>query len=180
MTAQRKDIFIFNGNRYTLVSVSKSFGVTPMDFGITPQYIETGCWAGYWNEYGLQDKQLVLKNIFVNSSKNKYPKIAGKRPLHFYRQDGYHKYEDLNINLNYSGQILIADNLLWKYRYDLYCTEPWEYEVLTKLSFKNGMLTNVVGCNEAAHQTRQFLTDNPEKRHMLFRHEFLEELYDSG
>ena len=180
MTAQRKNIFIFNENNFDIVSVSNSFGVKPTDFGITPQYIETGCWDGYWNEYGLQGKQLVLKTIFVNSSRNRYPKIAGKKPLRFYRQDGYHKYKNLDMELNYSGQILIAKNFLWEHRYDLYCVEPWEYEVLTKLTFKNGILTDVIDCNAVAQQTRQFLVDNPEERHMFFRHEFLEKLYDSG
>lgn len=180
MTAQINDTFIFENVEYSLISASHSFGIKPMEYGITPQYIETSCWRGYWNEYGLQNNQVVLKNIFVNSAHNRYPKIVGKRPCLFLRENGYHKYKDLNIELNYTGQLLIARKYLWECRYDACFDEPWEYEVLIKLIFKNGLLSTTENYYDIAQQTREFLLENPEKRHMFFRYEFLKKLYDSG
>jgi len=180
MTAQRNDIFFFDNGEYSLVGASNSFGISPMQYGITPRHIETSCWRGYWNEYGLQNSQVVLKNIYVNSSRNGYPKIAGKRPLLFFRKDGYHKYANINITLEYTGKLLIARKYLWKYRHDMGIDEPWEYEELIKLDFKNGILCSVTNCNNIARRTREYLTDNPRKRYLLFKYKFLKQLYDSG
>jgi len=151
MSAQERDLFIYNGVSYYLVGVDpieKFFSINKL--GIYPVAPSTANWRGFIATFAVSQGQLILKDLITNngniegslaielngiiplvSKPNKAPETSKWREWH---------YNNVNLLIPYTGKVIITD------RYNNYghtaFYEPSEYfGDLIILSFTDGELT---------------------------------------
>ncbi|MDE5802317.1 MAG: hypothetical protein K2I22_05295 [Lachnospiraceae bacterium] len=158
MTAQVGDSFIYKGDDYSIVAISEPIQFNPLDYGIKPVACCTACWNGYWCDYHISTKGIMLQNLYINSQGDYYPEInnvsperEGKKPFLYM---GHHLYKNLNIFMEYTGKILIGKDFINEYYIHMGYQSAWAYEVLEELVFDNGKLTKTVNHSEMAKKLR--------------------------
>ena len=158
MTAQIGDKYTFKDKGYSVVATSEPVSFNPKQYGLKVQHACTAYWRGYWCEYEISESGIVLKKLFVHTSDGKYPDIDGvqvnmnKNPIEYM---GHRVYEGLSLNINYTGKMLLGDKLLSKYRINLGCPSPWEYQELKEFVFVNGILTITNDYSKIAKEIRE-------------------------
>lgn len=156
ITAQAGDIYKYGNERYSIVRKSALIDIHPKMFGITPQWITTGCYNGFWCVYSINDGMLCLDELYVNSEDNHYPPIEGILPdrrrhwfgYRYVDYQGYHRYSDLKMRIPYTGKILVGCDFMFKYYIHMGYQKPWGYKSLVELVFKNGKL---IASNDQSH-----------------------------
>jgi len=167
MTAQVGDRFIYKEDNYSIVAISNPIQFNPLDYGIKPVACCTACWNGYWCEYYISKKGIMLQNLYINSENDYYPKINNVSPE---REDkksfqymGHHLYKNLNIFIEYTGKILIGKGFIKKYYIHMGYQRAWAYEVLDELIFDKGELIKTVDHSEMAKKLRLELENKAEE-----------------
>ena len=61
MTAQITDTFLFKGKPYELIGITGKDLFSSQNFGIKAEFIDTGCWRGFYSTYEVIDKGIFLK-----------------------------------------------------------------------------------------------------------------------
>lgn len=145
MTAQIGDHYTYDGNEYTVVTMSESIPFHPADYGIFPGYVCTACARGYWCHYTIKDDSIFLKDLYVNSAEDYYPAINGVLPnrvTEYEYEDymGHRRYAGINLKIPYTGKILIGDGFLDEYYVHMGFQSFWAYKKLIELVFENGKL----------------------------------------
>lgn len=161
MTAQIGDRFKFEGTEYSIVAISKPLGFDPTEYGITPESVSTACWKGFWCIYNITESGIFLEDLYINSKDGCYPEIGGIKPLseknkgeHFCYM-GHHLYKGLNIQVPYSGKILVGDEFIRKYYIHMGYQRAWAYKILTELIFENGVLVETNDLSQIAAELRE-------------------------
>ena len=142
--------------------MSHSTKFNPTKYGIIPKSICTSCWDGYWCAYGLVNGKFCLKELYINSENGRYPPIEGILPDrrcrwlgHAYIEyDGYHCYS-LNMEIPYTGKILVGEGFLSDYYIHMGRQRPWAWEKLTELLFLDGRLIEVNDQSAIAAKIRE-------------------------
>ena len=167
MTAQVGDKFEYNGKRYTYVMKTDHIGFSPRDYGITPAYTCTACWAGYWCEYSINENGLFLKNLFVNSMDDNYPDIEGvsvsgdeERSLVM----GHHAYRNINKLIKYTGKLLLGNDFMPQYYVHMGYQGYWTYRELLQFVFVDGALVAVNDVSRIAAMKRRQLHEDKRSR----------------
>lgn len=159
MTAQIGDKFIYKGDNYSIVAISNPIQFNPLDYGIKPIACCTACWNGYWCDYQISAKGIVLKNLYINAEDDYYPEINNVNPQKEGKESfeymGHHIYRNLNIFMEYTGKILIGKGFINKYYIHMGYQRAWAYEVLEELVFDNGKLVKTVDHSEMAKKLRK-------------------------
>ncbi len=159
MTAQIGDKFIYKGDNYSIVAISNPIQFKPLDYGIKPIACCTACWNGYWCDYQVSAKGIVLKNLYINAEDDYYPEINNVNPQKEGKESfeymGHHIYRNLNIYMEYTGKILIGKGFINKYYIHMGYQRAWAYEVLEELVFDNGKLVKTVDHSEMAKKLRK-------------------------
>lgn len=177
MTAQRGDIYKHEKYEFSIVRRSPGIEFSPTKHGIIPKSICTSCWDGYWCAYGLVNGKLCLKELYINSQSGSYPPIEGILPDrrsrwlgHTYIEyDGYHRYS-LNMEIPYTGKILVGDDFISEYYIHMGFQRPWAWKKLTELLFLDGRLIEANDQSAVAAKIREKIqSDNIEKK-LSFRH----------
>lgn len=176
MTAQRGNIFKHQNSQYSIVIMSHSTKFNPTKYGIIPKSICTSCWDGYWCAYGLINGKFCLKELYINSENGRYPPIEGILPDrrcrwlgHAYIEyDGYHRYS-LNMEIPYTGKILVGEGFLSDYYIHMGRQRPWAWEKLTELLFLDGRLIEVNDQSAIAAKIREKIQSCIESENRSFR-----------
>lgn len=169
MTAQINDKFIFNGHSYDISAIQ-----LPCEFfcieklGIFPTEKTTACWRGYVAEFAILENRLVLKDLTTNNGKRDVepvvlngisPFIIGSEKY----QDWY--YENINLEISYSGAILITDGFLREYYVHMGFQSPFSYTKVVELIFEHGLLISTNDLSDVATKFREEVaTENHESR----------------
>lgn len=141
----------------TLIYDEKSFQIKtfsdgdPFDLqsmGLNPIPASSACWQGYSCTYEIKDYRLYLQYIIVNHSNDmKSPSKTPPPPINDinssisnYAHIGYWEYSNINLLVNYNGEILIANNLKSNARRSSLPPRLYQYDTIYKLSFTNGVL----------------------------------------
>lgn len=77
MTAQIGDIYKYQKKEFTVVALSSVLLFDPKNYGMEPHASSTACWRGYWCEYAIEDDELLLKDLYLYNSDDKYPPLNG-------------------------------------------------------------------------------------------------------
>ncbi|MDE7422751.1 MAG: hypothetical protein K2N51_03530 [Lachnospiraceae bacterium] len=167
MTAQVGDRFIYKGDNYSIVAISNPIQFNPLDYGINPVACCSACWNGYWCDYHISMKGIMLQNLYINSENDYYPEINNVNPekedKKSFQYMGHHLYRNINIFMEYTGKILIGKGFINKYYIHMGYQRAWAYEVLEELVFDNGKLVKTVDHSEMAKKLRKELENRPEE-----------------
>ena len=167
MTAQIGDTFRYKKSEYNIVAISNPLEFNPQQYGITPKACCSGCWAGYWCEYEISDKGIVLTNLYINSKDSNYPEINGVRPLSADKKTkeqftymGHHKYKGINIKIPYTGKIVVGKDFLQQYYIHMGYQRAWSYETLREFIFDGGSIVDVVDHSDMAKMLRKQIDED--------------------
>jgi hypothetical protein len=161
MTAQIGDKYFFDGDAYSIVAMSERLSFNPVDYGLTPRFACTACWDGYWCDYDISEKGILLKNLYINCADNSYPETNGVSVSDFSEEEhnhwGHHVYENINIPMKYSGKIVVGKGFIQKYYIHMGYQRAWAYETLVELVFEKGVLTQKIDHSGVAEALRKSL-----------------------
>ena len=166
MTGQVGDIYRYFGEDYTIVAISNPIEFDPAQYGIIPEAANTACWAGYWCEYDISDRGIVLSNLYVNAKDANYPPINGvsvqaEPKGKYYAYMGHHLYKGIDIPMDYTGRIVAGAGFLSKYYIHMGYQRAWAYETLIEFVFDKGCLVETVDYSIDAANIRRGILDNP-------------------
>lgn len=162
MTAQRGDVYKHQKCQYSIVRMSPGTKFNPAEYGIIPKSICTSCWDGYWCIYGVVNGKFCLKDLYINAQNGCYPPIEGVLPDRrcrllgraYIKYDGYHRYS-LNMEIPYTGKILVGEGFLSKYYIHMGYQRPWAWEKLTEFLFLDGKLIEINDQSSIAAKIRE-------------------------
>ena len=181
MTAQITDMFIIDSKEYNFISSSERNAFFPKQFGIVPYWFSTGCYRGYFCEYEIENSELKLKNLFINTEDKKYPDIndmismflpgeSRKNKINSSKEKkeakeiakilGIKLYADINIPIKYTGKLLLGNHFLTDYYIHMGIQKPWTYEEVKEFNFVNGVLFEVRDCSHIVKKIREFIPEN--------------------
>ena len=156
MTAQIGDIYKYKKKEFTVVALSSVMLFDPKNYGMEPHASSTACWRGYWCEYAIEDDELLLKDLYLYNSDDKYPplngveeyKCQGGKKIIMKAHFGHRVYKDVNIPIPYTGKILLGDGFMREYYIHMGFQRGWAYKKLIELVFEEGILLE---CNDLSH-----------------------------
>lgn len=158
MTAQIGDRFTYKKEGYSVVAISNPIGFNPMNYGIKTMAVSSACWAGYWCVYDITEDGIFLKNLYINSLNGEYPDINGVAVYQSDNQEfeymGHHIYKNLNLKMNYTGNILVGKDFIYEHYIHMGYQRPWAYKILKEFVFEEGELIKVNDCSEMAKELR--------------------------
>ena len=166
MTAQIGDKYMYYGEEYSIVALSNPVQFDPVYYGITPSAATTACWAGYWCEYDISEKGLILDKLYINSKDGSYPDINGvsaksESKTKPYEYMEHHLYEGLDMHIDYTGRIVAGAGFLREHYIHMGYQRAWAYETLVEFVFKNGSLLNTIDHSHDAAQIRAGVITSP-------------------
>lgn len=147
----------------SLVALSSVMLFDPKNYGMEPHASSTACWRGYWCEYAIEDDELLLKDLYLYNSDDKYPplngvevslpefkeyKCQGGKKIIMKAHFGHRVYKDVNIPIPYTGKILLGDGFMREYYIHMGFQRGWAYKKLIELVFEEGILLE---CNDLSH-----------------------------
>ena len=152
MTAQSNNILHFDGKEYEVTARCGGDLFDPKQFGFSPVPPHTGCWRGFICSFAVQEDQLSLTTLWIcHGDRNTkavwpLPEFTGMAPDEHYVPEGSYqefqgKYDHLHFPLDYSGSILISAENSTEGPYFRGFPRPWHFNIVRKLSFKSGQLT---------------------------------------
>lgn len=135
----------------------------PKNYGMEPHASSTACWRGYWCEYAIEDDELLLNDLYLYNSDDKYPplngvevslpefkeyKCQGGKKIIMKAHFGHRVYKDVNMPIPYTGKILLGDGFMREYYIHMGFQRGWAYKKLIELVFEEGILQE---CNDLSH-----------------------------
>jgi hypothetical protein len=171
MTAQMHDKVNLQGPEYDLVGVNGLELFNPEKFGFTPTGRVTSCGRGFVCHYVLAEKILILDKLQVSYGhlgKTKFthkrcPAINNVSPI--YTKDGNPQfnnvYENLNLPMEFTGGILIADNIDYKLCVNMGFHPAWKYLTVHELIFDNGRLRDIQDVSRKMKEIRDEMIKQP-------------------
>jgi len=171
MTAQMHDRAIFQGKEFDLVGVNGLELFNPEKFEIKTAGISSACWRGFLCQYTIRENALTLDNLQVSSghlgrtkfSPKKCPVINNISP--FYTEDRgspfNNMYENLNLKMEFTGGILIADSFIYKLGVNMGFHPAWKYRLIYELTFDNGQTINIQDISKKMEEIREEMIQHP-------------------
>jgi hypothetical protein len=171
MTAQTHDRVNLQGTEYSLVGVDGSQLFEPENFGFKPTGRVTNCARGFVCHYILADNTLVLNKLqmsYGHLGRTKFThkrcfEINGVAPIYTKDRDAHFNnvYESLNLKIEYTGRILIADGFISKLYVHMGFHPAWKYQTIYELTFDDGTMTNVQDVSQTMKDIREEMIKRP-------------------
>ncbi|MEM3342433.1 MAG: hypothetical protein QW728_07040 [Thermoplasmata archaeon] len=169
MTAQFPDKFVLDGEVFSIAGFrgDEKTLFNPTKHGLEPAPVCTACWRGYILTYSLSGDKLVLQDLEIGCSKDKYPALNGKSPLLRGQTEERMvlpaKYKDLNIFVSYSGSFLIGKGFIRELYVHMGFHPAWKYETVIELTFKEGILVDKKDLSDVMKQKREEMSKKPKE-----------------
>ncbi|MCK8482304.1 hypothetical protein [Psychroserpens algicola] len=154
MSHQIKNKLLLNQKEFGILKTTQEGLIEPPDFGIKAKYLASILMRGYSTSYKIDsDSNFILNNFEVNVNMNDDIKLINGIPPHISSKTNvesgttYREYRNLNLFVNYSGDILIGNGIIndLNTRYRLYGAE---YEEVFELNIKKGKVVSVKNLSE--------------------------------
>lgn len=145
MTAQVHDHVNWRGRSYLLVGVDGGPLFDPADHGLTELHpTTTANWRGWVAHYGIVDDRLVLRDLtdvgrFLLEGETA-PTFNGIEAT--FQGRGPLAYQGLNMPLDFTGRLLIADGFIQSLYRHMGFHPAWKFEESWELDLEHGRLTN--------------------------------------
>lgn len=143
MTTQASDIFRYKDFEYYLLDYDGEGLIYPHDFGMQPEYVDTGCYAGFISTYEITQDGLFLTQMVIANTLDKYSTIQGIKPEFIKENSSYLIYQRLRLFTPYTGTLQLGRHYTKqeKESCELFGKEIKEYKKITKLAFDEGIPT---------------------------------------
>lgn len=171
MTAQMHDAINFQGHEYDLVGINGSQLFNPESFGFKPTGRVTSCGRGFVCHYILVDNVLTLNKLDVSYghlgktkfSPKRCPVINGVAPIYTGDRNAYFNnvYENLNLKIEFTGRILLADGFINKLYVHMGFHPAWKYWTIYELTFDSGQMINVQDISKKMEGIREEMIQHP-------------------
>lgn len=187
MTAQVGDSYSYQGENYSIIAMSVPMTFLPQKYGMVPSPRCTACWNGYWCEYEISEEGMILKNLFIHTENDYYPEVNGVSVCKKKNQEkkdfsymGHHKYENINLPMEYTGKIVVGSGFLREYYIHMGYQRAWAYEKVFELCFENGKLISKEDHSKIVAKVREEAKQDPQEfRKKIYKdpQEFVEESF---
>lgn len=145
MSQQMTDPFVWDGKEYVFLGADDVYSLfDPEAFGLKPTWPITSCMKGFIVHFELKNDRLSISKLEVNCKDDKYPPINNVA-AHADEADLFHVYDNLELQLNYTGIIVIGTSLLNRYIGRAF-TGSHSYMQTFDLHFTDGVL---ISCEES-------------------------------
>jgi hypothetical protein len=153
MTAQSHDTLALDAHEYEITGASKEPLFVPNTFGITPVASSTACWRGHMCHYIVDPQGLALQTLWTNHNLDTMPTLnevkANESNAERYGHRFQGQYSDLDLRLDYTGDLLISRQQV-SHEIRLHgFTWPWHFDTTFKLSFVLGRLVDRLDVSNA-------------------------------
>lgn len=157
MSGQKSDRFVINNIEYDISAIEypdSFFDINTYDLELMP--ITTACWRGYIATFEINNENnIVLQKLELRSG-IKPTSINGVSPKkNIDNIDGDYYYEDINLILDYTGSIIIANDHIQEYCNLMGFEPPIHYNTVIQLKFSNGLLEYSKDLSEEAAKIRE-------------------------
>jgi len=170
MTAQIPDTYTFDNKQYDFIAKNKPMGFNPRDYGLKPNASSTACWRGYWCDYVVRRRRLILKNLLIYNADGYYPPFNGTEPSSIEFADKFdssvndgHVLYRVNLEMDYTGAIVIGHGFINKYYLHGGFQRAWAFEEVKELVFEKGNLVEVKDHSNKVKVIRGLYDEDPIK-----------------
>ncbi len=155
MTAQRSDLFIYEGREFQIAGVSGQGLFNPLDHGIRTWPCTTALWRGFHCKYALSKNKLILKELEI-CHEGDPPSIFGVSLVEPERTTSRRAvFQDLAWPLAYEGGMLLGAEFIRQLYVHMGFHPPWKYRKVMELIFKEGVLIETHDRSEQMAQVRE-------------------------
>ncbi len=161
MTAQIADTILHDGSEFRIAAIENAWPFTPQAHGFEPTMMHPGCYRGYYCQYVVVDRELLLSRLNVAIGTGKpvtWRGIAPKKDAHF-EFDRSWTYEHVNLRIEYSGGLVSGDEFLREYYVHMGFQRPHCYRRVLELRFEKGRLQAVLDHSDAMERERARLRE---------------------
>jgi len=135
MTGQHPDEVRFEHKRFALTAVDGSGLFDPVQHGIEPRWLGTGCYHGFICHYSVVRRRLVLRQLVLGSDGEPAP-IGGVRPV---TSDYGWQYKKLTMPVAFTGRLLIGNDFVGP-GVRMGFVPAWLFADVRELTFQDGFL----------------------------------------
>ncbi|MBR4749060.1 MAG: hypothetical protein IK083_05770 [Abditibacteriota bacterium] len=139
MTMQRADPFRWKGKNYVFLGADDVYSLfDPEKYGLELGEARCSCcWKGFNISFSVRRNRLFICSLDVCCAEDKYPVINGVTAKE--NSMGCHEYKGLDIPTEYTGKIVIGDELDPAFEGRAFIG-PHSYNKTWELVFENGIL----------------------------------------
>jgi hypothetical protein len=156
MTAQIPDSILLDDQKFSVVGANGNGLFNPLDFSLRPLPSVTSCWRGYVCEYKAVYNKLILNTLQINLEQQG-PAINGIEPS-FARGTFNNTYNNLNLTIDFTGEILAADKFIRELYVHMGFHPAWKYETVYQLVISHGYVLDTKDISEQMTQLREQMT----------------------
>ncbi len=170
MTAQINDGFRYRNKEYSLAGISEGELFDPAVFDLKPTWSCTACYRGYRVTYSILNSHLIISDLHINlveddkgRKRQQGPTINGVTAVEPGKKLGFffnNTYADLNLHMEYSGGLLIADGFIRELYVHMGFHSAWKYETVFELIFENGILVEECDRSKKMAELRQQILES--------------------
>jgi hypothetical protein len=160
MTAQINDSFLLQDQKFSLVGFDSESLFHPAEYGMQPLPRITSCWRGFVCTYKTLYNRLFLDTLQVNLDQEG-PAIHNVRPEFPAGGTFNNVYHELNLHIDYSGGMLVADGFIRELYVHMGFPPAWKYETVFELIFSDGTLLEKKDVSQQMAELRRKMTRKP-------------------
>lgn len=165
MTAQIPDSILLQDKKFSIVGTNGNALFNPVHFNLHPFQSITSCWRGYVCSYKTIYNKLLLDKLEINLHEQG-PAMNGVRPL-FSKAMFNNTYNDLNMPIDFTGEILAADQFIRELYVHMGFPPAWKYETVYELIISGGYVIDTKDVSGQMAQLREQMSrqalDPPKK-----------------
>lgn len=140
MTAQITDMFIFKGDEYCLIGMTKGDLASPEQFGMEPEMLHTACYRGFYATYELTEEALYLRELTLREKNGKYLPIGETQPERERNQATYHSLSEV---IPFTGKIRLAKDFIEELYIHMGYQKPTAFKTVLDIALKDGQVVEI-------------------------------------
>ena len=159
MTAQIPDTFLLDGKEYALVGQRGDKLFEPGEHGVAVMPMHTACWRGYVATYSVTDAVRLVEVELQMAEPDRGRTLFGVRPKKY--KDGRATYRKLEQLVEFSGGLLLGDDLVPELSVHMGFQRPYKWRVVHELIVERGRVVERHDRSAAMAAIREKLAGRP-------------------
>ena len=160
MTAQIPNTIIISEERFSIAGFTHDGLIDPSDFGIEPKSSSSACWRGFKSTYKIdKDSNFILDELIVNTNPADKPieinGILPKTPTNKFSRKAFNRaYEQINLQVNYTGFVLVGTNFIHELYVHMGIHKAWKYKTVFEIEIDQGKVKSIVDLSDKMEEVR--------------------------